>query len=144
MNGHTSTFYTLYTEARNGHTSIFYTLYTEARNGHTGIFFKLYFTYYQSICFSTLLIIRAVVVVIVWKLDSQLHVPITSKVVCSNPVHDEVYSIQHYVIKFVSDLRQFGGFLRELRFPPSIKLTATIKLKYYLKWRLNTIFNLLK
>jgi hypothetical protein len=25
---------------------------------------------------------------------------------------DEVYSIQHYVIKFVSDLRQVGGFLR--------------------------------
>ena len=28
----------------------------------------------------------------------------------SNPVHGEVYSIQHYVIKFVSDLRQVGGF----------------------------------
>jgi hypothetical protein len=26
-------------------------------------------------------------------------------------VHGGVYSIQHYVIKFVSDLRQFGGFL---------------------------------
>ena len=32
----------------------------------------------------------------------------------SNPVHGEVYSIQHYVIKFVSDLRQVGGFLRVL------------------------------
>jgi len=31
-----------------------------------------------------------------------------------------------YVIKFVSDLLQVGGFIRELRFPPSIKLTATI------------------
>jgi hypothetical protein len=39
---------------------------------------------------------------------------------------DEVYSIQHYVIKFVSDLRQIGGFLRVLRFSPPIKLTATI------------------
>jgi hypothetical protein len=38
----------------------------------------------------------------------------------------EVYSIQHYVIKFVSDLRQDGGFLRVLQFPPLIKLTATI------------------
>jgi len=38
----------------------------------------------------------------------------------------EVYSIQHYVIKFVSDLRQVCGFLRVLRFPPPIKLTATI------------------
>jgi hypothetical protein len=31
--------------------------------------------------------------------------------------------MQHYVIKFVSDLRQVGGFLRLLRFPPPIKLT---------------------
>ena len=30
--------------------------------------------------------------------------------------------VQHYVIKFVSDLRQVGGFLRVLRFPPPIKL----------------------
>jgi len=28
--------------------------------------------------------------------------------------------------KFVSDLRQVSGFLRVLRFPPSIKLTATM------------------
>jgi hypothetical protein len=27
-----------------------------------------------------------------------------------NPVHGEVYSTQHYVIKFVSDLRQVGVF----------------------------------
>ncbi len=32
--------------------------------------------------------------------------PITTKVVSSNPVHGQVYSIQHYVIKFISDLRQ--------------------------------------
>ena len=46
-------------------------------------------------------------VMIVWLLDLQLpvhSVPITTKVVSSNPVHREVYSIQHYVIKFVSDL----------------------------------------
>ena len=30
------------------------------------------------------------------------------------------------VIKFVSDLRQVGGFLYVLYFPPPIKLTATI------------------
>jgi hypothetical protein len=29
-------------------------------------------------------------------------VPITTKVVSSNTVHGEVYSIRHYVIKFVS------------------------------------------
>ena len=37
-------------------------------------------------------------------------VPITTTVMSSNPVHGEVYLIQHYVIKFVSDLRQVGGF----------------------------------
>jgi hypothetical protein len=36
--------------------------------------------------------------------------------------HGEVYSIQRYVIKFASDLRQVGGFLRVFRFPPPIKL----------------------
>jgi len=53
-------------------------------------------------------------------------VPITTKVVSLNPDYGEVYSIQQYVIKFVSDLRQVGGFLRVLRFPPLIKLTTTI------------------
>jgi len=38
-------------------------------------------------------------------------VSITTKVVISNPVHSEVYSIQLYVLKFVSDLRQVGCFL---------------------------------
>ena len=32
--------------------------------------------------------------------------------------------VQHYVIKFVNDLRQVGGFLRVLWFPPPIKLTV--------------------
>ena len=41
--------------------------------------------------------------------------------------------VQHYVIKFVSDLQQVGGFLWVLRFPPSIKLTGTIKLNYLWK-----------
>ena len=38
-------------------------------------------------------------------------VPITTKVVSSNPANGEVYSIEHYVIKFVSDLRDVSGFL---------------------------------
>ena len=62
-------------------------------------------------------------------LDLQLpvqSVPITTNIVSLNPVHGKVYSIQHYVIKFASDLRQVGGFLWVLRFPPPIKLTATI------------------
>jgi hypothetical protein len=37
--------------------------------------------------------------------------PLTYNVVSLNPTHGEVYSIQHYVIKFVSDLQQVGGFL---------------------------------
>jgi hypothetical protein len=39
-------------------------------------------------------------------------VPITTKVVSSNLDHGEVYSVQPYVVKFVSGLRQAGGFLR--------------------------------
>ena len=38
------------------------------------------------------------------------------------------------VITFFRDLRQVGGFLWILRFPPPIKLTATIWLTYYWKW----------
>ena len=34
--------------------------------------------------------------------------------------------VQQDVIKFVSNLRLIGGFLRVLRFPPPIKLTSTI------------------
>ena len=33
-------------------------------------------------------------------------------VMSSNPAQGDVYPIQHYVIKFVSDLRYVGGFLR--------------------------------
>ena len=65
---------------------------------------------------------------IVWQLDLQLpvqSVSITTKVVSSNIIHGKVYSIQHCVIKFVSDVWQIGGFLRILRFPQPIKLTAT-------------------
>jgi hypothetical protein len=38
-------------------------------------------------------------------------VPITTKVVSSNPAHGEVYPIQHYVIKFVCEVRQVGNNL---------------------------------
>ena len=38
------------------------------------------------------------------------------------PRSGEVYSIQHYVIKFVSDFLQGGGFLQILGFPPPLKL----------------------
>jgi hypothetical protein len=66
-------------------------------------------------------------------------VPFTSKVVSSNPVHGEEYSIQHYWITFVSDLRQSGGF------SPCTPISSTNKTKLhdvieiYLKKALNTI-----
>jgi hypothetical protein len=52
-----------------------------------------------------------------------------------------VYSIQHYVIKFVSDLRQVGCFL----FSPGIPVSSTNKIdcpdiaEIFLKVALNTI-----
>ena len=47
----------------------------------------------------------------------------------------EVYSIQHYVIKFLSNLRQVSGFLTVLRFPPDCHNITEILLKV----ALNTI-----
>jgi hypothetical protein len=38
---------------------------------------------------------------------------ITTNVENLNLSHGEVYSIQHYVIKFVSELRQVGDFLHQ-------------------------------
>ena len=37
--------------------------------------------------------------------------PITTKVLSLNPAYGGVYSIQHYVIEFVSDLRKVDGFI---------------------------------
>jgi len=73
-------------------------------------------------------------------------VPITTNVVSLNPADGEVYSIQHYVIKFVSDLWQVGGFLWVLRFPPPTDHHYITEI--LLKVTLNTItklphFNLL-
>jgi hypothetical protein len=75
-------------------------------------------------------------------------VPITTKVGSSNPVAGEVYSMQHYVIKFVSDLQQVGNFPCVLRSPPPIKLTTTgtvmmarIRILSYLYYLIiNTLF----
>jgi len=63
-------------------------------------------------------------------------VSITIKIMSSKPVHVEVYSIQLYVIKFVSNLRQVGGFLR---FPPPIKNDCPHITEILLKVALNTI-----
>ena len=65
---------------------------------------------------------------------------ITTKVVSSNPVHGEVYSIQHYVKKFDSDLQQVGGW-----FSLGTLVSSTIKTdrnditEILLKVALNTI-----
>jgi hypothetical protein len=65
-------------------------------------------------------------------------VPITIEVVSLNPSHGEVYLIQHYVIKFVSDLRQVW-------FSPGTPVSSTNKTDRFaiaeilLKVALNTI-----
>jgi len=46
---------------------------------------------------------------------------------------------KHSVIKFVSDLRQVGGFLWVLRFPPPIKSDSHDITEIYLKVVFNTI-----
>ena len=66
-----------------------------------------------------------VVVMIVQQLPVQ-SVIITSKFVSSNSTQSKLYSIEQYVIKFVSDLGKVDGFLWVLRFPSQIKLTTTI------------------
>ena len=53
----------------------------------------------------------------------QLHVQpliITTTVVSSNPANNEVYSITYYMIEFLCDLLQVGGFLGVLQFPSPI------------------------
>jgi hypothetical protein len=44
-------------------------------------------------------------------------VTITTYFVSSIPTDGKVYLIQHFVHKFISDLRQVGGFCRTFRFP---------------------------
>ena len=66
--------------------------------------------------------VEPVTVVVAWWLDLQLpmqSISITPNVVSSNPAHGEVYSMKHYVIKFVSDFRSMVSPL-VFRFPPPI------------------------
>ena len=49
-----------------------------------------------------------------------------AEVVSLNPAQARCTQYNIYVIKIDSDLRQVGGFLQLLQFPPPIKLTATI------------------
>jgi hypothetical protein len=66
-------------------------------------------------------------------------VPFTNKVVSSKTVHGEVYSIQYYVIKFVSDLLQIGGFLVVLGVSFTNKSDRHNIAEIMLKVALNTI-----
>jgi hypothetical protein len=78
-------------------------------------------------------------------------VPISTKIVSLNPTHGEVYSIQHNVIKFVSDLQQVSVFQMVLQFPPPVKPSATYnwnivesdvkhsELNIYFEWLNDTI-----
>ena len=50
--------------------------------------------------------------------------------------------VQHYVIKFVCDLRQVAGFLRVFRFPPPLK-RSTPSNKQTIFWHTNYIYNAL-
>ena len=69
-----------------------------------------------------------------------ISVIITTIVVISNLAYDEVYSIQHYIIKCVNYLRQVGGFLRVLRFPlRANKTDRHVISEILLKVALNTI-----
>ena len=67
--------------------------------------------------------------------------PITTKVVSWNPINGEMYSMQHYMIKFVSDLRQVGGFLR---FPITNKADLHDITEILLKVMLSTIKQTIK
>jgi hypothetical protein len=61
-----------------------------------------------------------------WSYGSWISLPIPTNFVSVNPNHDEVYLMQHYVIKFVNDFWQVSVFLLVLWFPPPIKLIAKI------------------
>ena len=66
-------------------------------------------------------------------------VSITASIVSSNDTHGDVQSIQYYVIKFVSDLRQVGGFFSGTLASTSNKTDRHDIAEILLKVALNTI-----
>ena len=64
---------------------------------------------------------------------------ITTNFVRSYPAHGEVYWIQHYVIKFVSDFWHVGGFLRVIRVSSTNKTDRHDRTEILLKVALKTI-----
>ena len=78
------------------------------------------------------------IIIVLW-LDLQLlmqSVPITTKVVSSNPADGEMYLIQHYVIKFVSDLIQHYviKFVSDLIQRYVIKFVSDLIQRYVIKF----------
>ena len=67
-------------------------------------------------------------------------VPISSIVVSSNPVHGEVYSIQHYVIKFVMSLATGQWFSPGTAVSSANKTDCHNITEILLKMALNTTF----
>jgi hypothetical protein len=70
-------------------------------------------------------------------------VPITTKVVSSNPANGEVYSIEHYVIKFVSDLRDVSGFLHQYNWnivESGVKHHNPNPIRYKRKYFINSLY----
>ena len=65
--------------------------------------------------------------------------PTTTNVVRSNPIHSEVYLIQYYVIEFVSELRQVGGFSPGAPFYSTTKTDLHYFTEILLKVALNMI-----
>jgi len=62
-----------------------------------------------------------------------------STIPVNNDTRCEVYLIQHYVMKFVINLRHVVVFLRVLRFPPPITTGRHDMTEILLKIALNTI-----
>ena len=92
----------------------------------------------------------AVVAVIVWLLVLHIELPIchisTYHHWCCEFESQSGRGVQHYMIKFVSDLRQVNGFLQVLRFPPPIKLTIKptnylFEIKFNFKFLFSSIYH---
>ena len=72
----------------------------------------------------SLITLTGAVLMILWKLDLQLH--ITTNIVSSNPAQAKCNRYNIHVIKYVSDLRAGWWFSPSTTDSPPIKLTATI------------------
>ena len=74
--------------------------------------------------------IGCVCMVIVFPSICMQSMSMTNKLISYISAGEDMYSIQPYVRKFASVLRQISRFLLVLLFPGAIKLSATILLKY--------------